>query len=78
MTGVTESITKTLGSGSGIDLKALVTSLVAEGVFEAFPTLKIVLIEGGFVWLPSLAWRLDKHWKRLKAEVSGTLEEERE
>jgi len=50
-------------------MMALVTSLVLEGVFEAFPTLKIVLIEGGFVWLPSLAWRLDKHWKTLKAEV---------
>ena len=50
-------------------MQALVTSLVLEGVFEAFPTLKIVLIEGGFVWLPALAWRLDKHWKTLKAEV---------
>jgi predicted TIM-barrel fold metal-dependent hydrolase len=50
-------------------MMALITSLVLEGVFEEFPTLKLVLIEGGFVWLPSLAWRLDKHWKTLKAEV---------
>jgi len=50
-------------------MQALITSLVLEGVFEEFPELKIVLIEGGFVWLPALSWRLDKHWKTLKVEV---------
>ncbi len=46
-----------------------VISLVCEGVFEQFPTLRTVMMEGGFAWVPSLMWRLDKHWKRLKAEV---------
>ena len=46
-----------------------VASLVLDGVFERFPTLKIVLIEGGFAWLPPLMWRLDKSWQRMGAEV---------
>jgi predicted TIM-barrel fold metal-dependent hydrolase len=46
-----------------------VTSFIVEGVFERFSTLKILLIECGFGWLPALGWRLDKHWKKLKAEV---------
>ncbi|MFT8245096.1 amidohydrolase family protein [Roseomonas sp. BN140053] len=50
-------------------LQAVVVSLVMEGVFERFPTLKVVCVEGGFAWAPALAWRLDKHWERMRAEV---------
>jgi predicted TIM-barrel fold metal-dependent hydrolase len=41
-------------------------SLVAEGVFVKFPTLKVVLVEGGMCWLPPLMWRFDKNWKALR------------
>jgi uncharacterized protein len=47
----------------------LIASLVVEGVFERLPSLKISIVEAGFAWVPSLAWRLDKHWKRMKSEV---------
>ncbi len=44
-------------------------SMVAEGVFDRFPTLKVVSVENGFGWIPSLMWRLDDAWTLLKSEV---------
>lgn len=41
-------------------------SLVTEGVFIKFPTLKFVLTECGVSWLPAILWRLDKNWKALR------------
>ena len=49
--------------------QAGVASLALQGVFERIPGLKAIIIEGGFAWLASLMWRLDKHWERHREEV---------
>jgi predicted TIM-barrel fold metal-dependent hydrolase len=49
--------------------QTVATSMIMEGVFERFPRLKIVLVEGGFAWVPPLAWRMDNHWQKMRDEV---------
>jgi uncharacterized protein len=49
--------------------QALLVSMILEGVFEAIPNLKVVLVEGGMAWAASLGWRLDRQWAKLKREV---------
>jgi predicted TIM-barrel fold metal-dependent hydrolase len=57
------------GAGHSTSCQTAVTSLVIEGVFERFPRLKVVIVEGGFAWLPALSWRLDKLFARMRSEV---------
>lgn len=45
------------------------TSLVLEGVFDRFPALKVIMIEGGFAWVPPLCWRLDAAWSKMRDEA---------
>src|SRR4029079_5017008 len=44
-------------------------SFLAEGVFQQFPRLKLVLIESGVTWLPTLLWRTAKTWRGVRPEV---------
>jgi uncharacterized protein len=44
-------------------------SLISEGAFEQIPDLQVVMVNGGFTWLPSFMWRLDKDWKGIRREV---------
>ncbi len=46
-----------------------VLNMIVEGVFDRFADLRVALIEGGWTWLPSLMWRIDKDWKGLRREV---------
>ena len=45
------------------------TSLVCGGVFDRFPDLRVVCLEGGFTWLPHLLWRMDREYRSLRQEV---------
>ncbi len=48
---------------------AQITSLVAEGTFQAFPDLRVSVLEGGFTYLPTWWWRMDKDLKGLRREI---------
>lgn len=45
------------------------TTLVAGGVFDAVPGLRLVLVEGGLTWVPSTLWGLDEAWARFADDV---------
>ena len=55
--------------GHAQGFQAQLSSLVFEGVFERLPELRLVLIEGGFGWVPSLCWRMDRAFLRLRDET---------
>lgn len=44
------------------------TSMIVEGLFQRFPGLKVSMLEGGFTWLPTWSWNLNKKWKGLRRE----------
>jgi hypothetical protein len=46
-----------------------IVSIVAEGLFQAVPELRLTLNDYGFSSLPGLIWRLDKDWKGLRRDV---------
>ena len=44
-------------------------SLVTNGIFVKFPTLKFVFIESGVSWLPNFIWRAIKTWRGVRPEI---------
>ena len=62
------------GGPTGVELAGAFADLVHRSLKSNFrridtSKLRIILIECGFGWLPSVAWRLDKHWPMLKSEL---------
>lgn len=45
-----------------------VTSFIVHGVFEKWPTTRVLIKEVGTLWLPQLMWRLDERYEELKRE----------
>ena len=52
---------------------AHIASMVFEGLFERFPSLHVVFVEGGYTWLPTYLWRLDADWKGLRDQTPWVL-----
>lgn len=44
-------------------------SLIFNGVFDKYPELKVMLIEGGFSYVPHLMWHADQQYRQLRHEV---------
>ena len=55
--------------GSAASIMGHLVSLLCHGIFERFPTLRVLLMEGGIAWLPGILWRLDTNWRALRSEV---------
>lgn len=68
-TGFTHTYLEDYLSNSQVVVQAQIVSLIAEGVFDQFPNLRVALLECGFSWLPGLLWRFDKDWKAVWREV---------
>ena len=45
-----------------------ISSFIVHGVFEKFPSLRVVVTEFGVDWLPYVMWRLDQNYDLLKHE----------
>jgi uncharacterized protein len=52
-------------SGYAQTYQAQVVSLIGAGVFDRFPSMHVVLEEGGLAWMPPLMWRLDRAWQMM-------------
>lgn len=46
------------------------SSMICNGVFERYPTLKFLVIESGVSWSLALADHLDRNWRRLRGEFA--------
>jgi uncharacterized protein len=44
-------------------------SMVAEGLFQKFPSLRVSMLEIGFTWVPMWLWDMDRNWRGIRPEV---------
>jgi predicted TIM-barrel fold metal-dependent hydrolase len=62
----------TFGEYATLEACALMThivTLVSQGVFKKYPSLKVMLLGGGLGWIPWLFWRSDAEWKNVRREI---------
>ena len=56
-------------AGEIVMYQAQLSNLVAEGVFQLFPDLRVAMLEGGFTWLPGWMWSAVSYWKPSRREL---------
>ena len=56
-------------AGMATVFQTQVVSIISEGVFDLFPTVRVALLESGFTWVPTFMWRFDREWKNLRRTV---------
>ncbi|WP_199433637.1 amidohydrolase family protein [Qaidamihabitans albus] len=54
---------------NGNMMAAFVISMLCEGVFDRYPDLQVVCVEGGIAWAGPLMWALDEAWEQLRTDV---------
>jgi uncharacterized protein len=54
---------------NGNTMAALAMSFVAEGVFQRFEDLQVVLVEAGISWAGPLMWAMDQAWAAMRDDV---------
>ena len=52
--------------GNGIVMQSQLTSMVAGGMFDETPGLRVVLTECGVAWAAALRWSLDSAWELMR------------
>lgn len=58
-----------LRQGRAMGYQTHLASMIFEGLFERFPTLNVMFVEGGYIWLPTYLWRLDSDWRALRSQT---------
>jgi predicted TIM-barrel fold metal-dependent hydrolase len=53
-----------------LSFQSVLINMIFHGVFDRFPGTRLIMLEGGFTWVPSLMLRLDHHYRSMgEAEV---------
>jgi uncharacterized protein len=53
----------------GASVQGHLASVLCHGVFERYPNVRMVLMEGGLAGYAGLLWRLDTNWKSCRSET---------
>jgi predicted TIM-barrel fold metal-dependent hydrolase len=56
-----------------MSLAGQMISLTCSGVFDRFPSLQVLLEEGGLGWIPNVLWRLDRTWQDMPEGIPGLI-----